>query len=109
MTTPDSNEREPQPSDAEPAPEAPTAPGAPTPDELRSALKAFKKRLKLARLDDESRLGKRALTSGGKSSIVAIQPPRQYPRMVWDELVKQGRLKYAGQGLYELVNPSEHQ
>ena len=34
-----------------------SAPGAPTAEELRRALKAFKKRLKLARLDDESRLG----------------------------------------------------
>jgi hypothetical protein len=97
-----------QPGDAsgQPSESGPTA-GGPGADELRDALKAFKKRLKLARLDDESRLGKRALTKGGKSDIVAIQPPRQYPRAVWDELVKQGRLKYAGQGLYELVSPPQ--
>lgn len=98
MTMPDSNANEPTPAD----PNVP--PGAPTSDELRRALQAFKKRLKLARLDDESRLGKRALTGGGSSSIVAVQPPSQYPRAIWDELVKQGRLKYAGQGLYQLVN-----
>ena len=76
---------------------------SPTPDELRKALKAFKKRLKLARLDDESSLG-RGATSGGKSSgIVAVMPPNQYPKAVWDKLVEQGRLKYTGQGLYQLA------
>jgi len=85
--------------------DAGSAPGTPTAEELRRALKAFKKRLKLARLDDESRLGHGAMTSGGKSDILAVQPPRQYPQAVWDELVKQERLKYAGQGLYELVKP----
>ena len=79
---------------------APTG-DSPTPEELRRAMKAFKKRLKLARLDDESRLGRGAMTSGGKSGIVAIRPPHQYPQAVWDELVRQGRLKYSGQGLYE--------
>lgn len=105
MTTADPNHNDPKPPDSS---SAQPAPGAPTADELRSALKAFKKRLKLTKLDDESRLGKRALTGGGSSGIVAVQPPRQYPKAVWDELVKQGRLKYAGQGLYELVNPLEH-
>ena len=81
------------------------SPDSPTPQQLRNALKAFKKRLKLARLDDESRLGRGAMTSGSKSGIVAITPPHQYPRAVWDELVKQGRLKYSGQGVYELAKP----
>jgi len=78
-------------------------PGTPTPEELKKALKAFKKRLKLARLDDESGLGHGALSSGAKSGIVAVMPPRQYPKAVWDELVRLGRLKHSGQGLYELV------
>ena len=77
-----------------------------SPDELRKAYHAFKKRLKLARLDDESRLGRRAMTGGGKSGIQAIQPPMQFPKAMWDELVRQGRLRYAGHGLYELG--SEH-
>ncbi len=78
--------------------------GGPTPDQLRDALKAFKKRLKLTRLDDESRLGHGAMTKGGRSGVQAIQPPLQYPKAVWDELVRQGRLKYAGHGLYTLGN-----
>ena len=76
---------------------------SPTKEELKRALKAFKKRLKLTRLDDESRLGYGAMTGGGMSGIVAITPPNQYPVAVWEELVKKGRLKSSGNGLYELV------
>ncbi|MGQ9650511.1 MAG: hypothetical protein ACUVXJ_10410 [Phycisphaerae bacterium] len=74
------------------------------PERLRDALKAFKKRLKLTRLDDESRLGHGAVTKGGRSGVQAIQPPLQYPKAVWDELVRQGRLKNVGHGLYALGN-----
>lgn len=70
--------------------------------QLKSAMKAFKKRLKMARLDDESRLGHGALSSGGRSGIVAIVPPAQFPQAVWDELAREGKLRRAGQGLYEL-------
>ena len=76
---------------------------SPSTEELRRALKAFKKRLKLARLDDESALGHGPMSSGRDSGIVAVRPPTQYPKPVWDKLVEQGRLKYAGQGLYQLV------
>ena len=80
---------------------------APTPsvsaDDLKHAFAAFKKRLKLARLDDESRVGHGAMTKGERSGIASIQPPREFPRAVWDELVKQGKLKYDGQGLYKLA------
>ena len=75
---------------------------APAQPQLKAALKAFKKRLKLARLDDESRLGPRAMTGGGKSGIVAIVPPSQFPQAVWDELARQGKLRRAGEGTYEL-------
>jgi len=84
-------------------PQPQSAPDSPAPDDLKRALKAFKKRLKLTRLDDESGLGGGAMTGGRMSGIVAITPPNQYPRAVWDELVNMGRLKYAGRGLYELV------
>lgn len=74
----------------------------PTKDELKAAFKAFKKRLKLTRLEEESQLSRRPTTSGKGSEIVAIMPPVQFPQAVWDELVKQGRLKKAGHGMYEL-------
>ncbi len=77
--------------------------GSPSPEELKKALKAFKKRLKLTRLDAESKLGGGPLSKGGGSGIVAIAPPAEYPQAVWDELVRQGKLARAGQGTYELV------
>jgi hypothetical protein len=74
----------------------------PSPEELKQALKAFKKRLKLTRLDNESRLSGGPLT-GRASDIVAISPPNQFPHAVWEELVRQGKLKKMGSGTYGLV------
>ena len=73
-----------------------------TDDELKKALKAFKKRLKLTRLDDESKLGHSPLTGGG-AKVVAIQPPSGFGREIWEELATQGYLKHDGGGFYELV------
>jgi hypothetical protein len=83
------------------------APSGPTEEELKAALKAFNKRLRLTRLDDESKLGHGAMTGGSKSGIVAITPPHQFPRAVWDELVRRGKLKYAGHGLYQPALPAQ--
>ncbi len=80
-----------------------TSPGPQLTPEQRNALKAFKKRLKLARLDDESALGGRHMSKGGQSGIVGILPPAQYPPGVWEELVQLGRLRHSGGGTYELV------
>jgi len=73
-----------------------------SPATLKSAYNAFKKRWKLTRLDYESRIGRSPLSSGSSSSIVGIAAPREYPKAVWEELVKQGRLKHAGSGLYSM-------
>ena len=73
-----------------------------TPAYLKQAIKAFKKRLKLTRLDAESSLGGGPLSGGRDCGIVAIQPPSQYPRAVWDKLVELGRLRPVGGGLYQL-------
>ena len=73
-----------------------------TEDELKKAFKAFKKRLKMTRLDDESRLGHSPLTGGG-AKIVAIQPPSGFGREVWEELADKGFLKRDSGGFYELV------
>jgi hypothetical protein len=78
----------------------------PTADELKKAYKAFKKRLKLTRLDEESNLGGGPMSSGRKSDIVAITPPQQFPPAVWDELVRQGKLNKAGHGTYGLADES---
>ena len=62
-------------------------------EELKRALKAFKKRLKLARRDDESKLGGGAFSSGKSSRIVGIVPPSGFPAAIWEALVEKGRLK----------------
>jgi hypothetical protein len=72
-----------------------------TDEELKRALKAFKKRLKLARLDDESGLSR---GGGKKSGIVGISPPSGFPPGIWEELVAQGKLKREGIGIYTTVN-----
>ncbi|HEY1377517.1 MAG TPA: hypothetical protein VGF55_12025 [Gemmataceae bacterium] len=81
----------------------PTPPAEPTREQLKAAMKAFKRRLKLTRLDAESQLSKNPLSTGRGSGIVAIVPPVDFPQAVWDELVRQNKLKKAGHGLYELV------
>ena len=71
-----------------------------SPENLKRAMKAFKKRLKLTRLDDESGLG-----HGDKSrraGIMAVRPPDRYPQEVWDKLVEMGKLQNAGHGLYQI-------
>ena len=84
-------------------PTSPPAPTAPDPHQLKGALKSFRKKLKVLRLDKESRQIAGPLSKGTQSGIVAITPPSQYPAAVWEELVKQGKLKYEGNGLYALV------
>ena len=79
----------------------PTAPDA---ESLKKAFKAFKKRLKLTRLDDESRIAGGPMTKGQPSGIFAIMPPHEFPPAVWEELVRQGKLKRAGHGTYELAD-----
>jgi len=88
-------------SDATPSPEPGSEPV--TKEQLKAAFKAFKKRLKLTRLEEESKLSRRATTSGKASDIVAVTPPNQFPQAVWDELVRQGKLKRSGPGQYELA------
>ena len=84
-----------------PEPEQP--PPEPTREQLKSAIKAFKRRLKFTRLDAESQLSKNPLSTGRGHGIIAIVPPVDFPQYVWDALVRMGKLKRAGHGLYELV------
>lgn len=72
--------------------------------QLKAAMTMFKKRYKLTRLDDESRLGGgRPVTGGKKSQIAGIVPPREFGREVWEELAKQGKIKDVGGGFYGMV------
>lgn len=77
--------------------------GSFTKETLQRAMKALRKRLKLARLDDESRLGRNPMTKGGHSGICAVQGPEQYPPEVWQELVSKGKLKRVAPNLFELI------
>lgn len=72
-------------------------------DQLKQAFTAFKKRLKLTKLNDESGLGGHRPTSAGKKSeVMGIQPPNQFPREVWQALAAQGKLKDMGGGFYSM-------
>lgn len=105
----------PPPRAAMPAPMPPTPPPAPapqapassqaveiTPEVLTRALAAFKKRLKLTQLEQDSKLGRSPLSSG-KARVTAITPPREFPRAVWDELFAQNKIRPVGSGMFELV------
>lgn len=76
--------------------------GTPTAQDLKAALKAFRKRLRLTRLDAESKISGGPL-SGRVGRVIAIVPPNQFSQAIWDELVRQGKLKNAGHGTFELV------
>jgi hypothetical protein len=71
-----------------------------TPEQTQ-AFKAFKKKLKLTQLDDES-----GLSRGSKTSrIVGITPPSGFPVQVWEELVSLGKLKREPYNMYALAPP----
>ncbi len=72
-----------------------------TEEERKRALKAFKKRLKLTRLDDESGLSR---GGGKKSGITGITPPTGHPPGIWEELVTLGKLKREMSSTYSLVD-----
>jgi hypothetical protein len=84
--------------------------GSFTKETLTRAMKALKKRMKLTRLDDESRLGRDPMSRGGHSGIVAVKPPGQYPPEVWRALEEKGRVRIDRHGLVEIIeqpsNPS---
>lgn len=86
----------------------PTPGSSPTPQSereilLKTAFNAFKKRYKLTKLDQESHLGaSRPMTSGKNAQGIGINPPSQFPRDVWQELAKQGKIKDMGGGFYSM-------
>lgn len=73
-----------------------------TDEDMKRALKAFKKRLKMHQLEEDSRLGRSPLT-GSKTKIVCIQPPLGFGGEVWQALADQGYLKRDSGGFFELV------
>ena len=73
-----------------------------TEEDMKKALKAFRKRLKMQQLEEDSRLGRSPLT-GSKTKVVAIQPPLGFGKEMWEELADKGFLKRDGGGFYEIV------
>ncbi len=69
-------------------------------EEMTRALKAFRKRLKVTRLAEESKLGGRYTSGGRQSQVYAMQPPAEFPPHVWRALVKAGKLRDTGRGFY---------
>ena len=74
-----------------------------TDEELKKALKAFKKRLKLTRLDDDSKIGHGPMSGGSKDQVISMQPPSGFGREIWEELTERGFLKRDGIGFYQMV------
>jgi hypothetical protein len=81
---------------------ATAAANAPDAETLKQALRAFRKRMDLTRLDEESKLGRGPLSKGSGHSAAAITTPTEFPEAVWQELARQGKLRYIGHGFYEL-------
>jgi len=77
----------------------------PSAEVCKRAIRAFRKRAKLTRLDDESKLGRGPLSKGADQGLSAITTPTEWPDAVWQELVRQGKLRYVGHGLYKLPKP----
>ncbi|HUW30482.1 MAG TPA: hypothetical protein VM223_02605 [Planctomycetota bacterium] len=88
----------------EPAPAMPPPADVPDAETCKRAMRAFRKRLALIRLDDESKISSRSPLSKGADRAVtnAIIPPSEWPEAVWQELARQGKLVHIGRGFYEL-------
>lgn len=70
--------------------------------ELNDALRAFRHRLKFKKLDDESKISQREVTTGKSVKIDSMQPPgpSEFDPRIWKAMVKQGMLVDEGQGFY---------
>ena len=85
------------------APEEDAVPAEAIPTEtLRKAMKAFRRRLKLTKLDQESKLGVGPMSSGRTAEFESIIPPHEFPAAVWKALAADGRLEDTGRGFYKL-------
>jgi len=76
---------------------------APSEETCRRAFQAFRKRLSLTVLDEQSQIGRSPLSKGADAGVAAIVPPAEWPKSVWQELVRRGKLRYIGHGFYELA------
>jgi hypothetical protein len=72
-------------------------------EDQKKAMKAFRKRMKLTKLDDDSRIGHGPMSGGNKSQVVSMVPPSGFGKEIWEELADLGFLKRDGGGFYQLV------
>ena len=72
---------------------------AATPEELKQALKSFRKRLNAIQREEDSKLG-RGPIGHGKETITAIQLPPGFSAVIWEELLTLGYIKNDGRGFY---------
>ena len=84
-----------------PEPEAAPIPSIPE-GVLRDAMRAFRKRVKLTKLDHESKLARSPLSSGKSADFEAILPPNQFAPEVWRSLADRGDLESTGGGFYRV-------
>lgn len=70
--------------------------------ELNDALRVFRHRLKFKKLDDESKISQRDVTTGKTAMIDSMQPPgpSEFDPRIWKVLVKAGLLVEEGRGFY---------
>jgi hypothetical protein len=81
---------------------APAGADVPDSETCKRALTAFRKRSALTRLDEESKISSHSPLSKGKQAhAAAIVLPDEWPQPVWDELVRQGKIRNIGHGFYE--------
>lgn len=73
-----------------------------TQTELNEALRAFRHRLKFMKLDKESQLSQREVTTGKAADIGSIQPPgpSEFDPRIWKVLARAGLLVEDGKGFY---------
>lgn len=73
-----------------------------TQKQLNEALRVFRHRLKFKKLDDESKISQREVTTGKSVNIDSIQPPgpSEFDPMIWKVLVAKGLLVHTGEGFY---------
>lgn len=73
-----------------------------TQTQLNEALRAFRHRLKYLRLDMESQISQREVTSGKRADIGSITPPgpSEFDPKIWKVLARKGLLVEEGRGFY---------
>ena len=67
-----------------------------------AAMRAYRKRVRVTKLDQESQLARSPLSSGKDADIDAIVPPNQFPPEVWRTLAHRGELEATGDGFYRI-------